>query len=66
LGGAPNAVEHPQKILDFVLSWAWTSSPITDSNRIFYPYHIFFILQQLSIKWSQAKDCGGNTKTMNH
>src|SRR5579871_3701701 len=29
LGGAPNAVEHPQKILVAVRSWACTSRPIT-------------------------------------
>jgi hypothetical protein len=34
LGGAPNSVEHPQNILDRVLSWAWTSSPMTGSNSI--------------------------------
>jgi hypothetical protein len=37
LGGAPNAVEQEQKILVFVFSWAWTSSPITASNPIDYP-----------------------------
>jgi hypothetical protein len=30
-GGAPNAVEHPQKILLAVSSWTCTSSPITGS-----------------------------------
>src|SRR5712671_1792375 len=32
LGGAPNAVEQPQKILLFVRSCAWTSSPMTGSQ----------------------------------
>src|SRR3954462_11071569 len=31
LAGAPNCVEHPQKILVRVSSWACTSSPITGS-----------------------------------
>ncbi len=31
LGGAPNAVEQPQKIFDLVRSWLCTSSPITAS-----------------------------------
>jgi hypothetical protein len=39
LGGAPNAVEHEQKILVFVFNWAWTSSPITASNSIGGPLH---------------------------
>jgi hypothetical protein len=38
LGGAPNAVEQEQKILVFVFSWAWTSSPITGSNSIGRPW----------------------------
>jgi hypothetical protein len=36
-GGAPKAVEQPQKILVLVLSWAWISSPMTVTNSIFYP-----------------------------
>src|SRR5712671_2309922 len=32
LGGAPNAVEQPQKILLLVRSCAWTSRPITGSQ----------------------------------
>lgn len=31
LGAAPNAVEHPQKILVLVESSTWTSSPMTVS-----------------------------------
>jgi hypothetical protein len=31
LGGAPNRVEQPQKILVAVSSWAWISSPMTAS-----------------------------------
>src|SRR5215468_485549 len=31
-GGAPNCVEHEQKIFVAVRSWMWTSSPITASN----------------------------------
>src|SRR3982751_2429608 len=31
-GGAPNAVEQPQKIFVLVRSWAWTSSPMTGSQ----------------------------------
>src|SRR5579885_2268247 len=33
LGGAPNFVEHEQKILVTVSSWTCTSSPITGSYR---------------------------------
>jgi hypothetical protein len=33
LGGAPNAVGQPQKILLAVSSWAWISSPITASKE---------------------------------
>src|SRR5690554_1373112 len=32
LGSAPKAVEAPEKILDAVFSWAWTSSPMTTSQ----------------------------------
>src|SRR5690606_9740908 len=32
LGSAPNAVLAPEKILLAVLSWAWTSSPMTTSQ----------------------------------
>src|SRR5689334_16311496 len=28
-GGAPNLLEHPQKIFVSVNSWTWTSSPMT-------------------------------------
>ena len=31
LGGAPNAAEQPQNIFDAVLSWQWTSMPMTAS-----------------------------------
>src|SRR5579864_7002755 len=31
LGAAPKPVGHPQKILVWVASWTWTSSPITGS-----------------------------------
>src|SRR3990172_6193788 len=31
-GGAPNAVLQPQKSLDRVRSWQWTSMPMTVSN----------------------------------
>jgi hypothetical protein len=34
LGSAPNAVDAPLKILDWVLSWTWISSPITVSQVI--------------------------------
>jgi hypothetical protein len=39
LGGAPKAVEQPQKIFVVVLSWACTSSPMTGSNsmRLLFP-----------------------------
>lgn len=33
LGGAPNAVSHPQKILVVVRSCAWISRPMTASSR---------------------------------
>jgi hypothetical protein len=36
LGGAPKAVEQPQKILVRVLSWAWTSSPMTGVNSMVF------------------------------
>jgi hypothetical protein len=32
LGAAPKAVLLPEKILDFVASWVWTSSPMTVSH----------------------------------
>src|SRR5690554_2048055 len=32
LGSAPKAVEAPEKILEAVVSWAWTSSPMTTSQ----------------------------------
>ena len=32
LGAAPKAVLLPEKIFDWVESWAWTSSPITTSH----------------------------------
>jgi hypothetical protein len=31
-GGAPNAVELPENILDAVVSWACVSSPMTTSQ----------------------------------
>jgi len=31
-GGAPNVVGQPQNILVRVVSWAWTSSPMTTSH----------------------------------
>src|ERR1043165_3106766 len=31
-GSSPKRVEHPQKIFDSVLSWAWTSSPMMVSQ----------------------------------
>jgi hypothetical protein len=31
-GSAPNAVLAPEKIFDFVVSCAWTSSPMTVSH----------------------------------
>ncbi len=32
LGSAPKPVEQPQKILDAVFSWMWTSRPMTGSQ----------------------------------
>src|SRR6185369_10435629 len=32
LGSEPKAVEQPQKILESVLSWTWTSRPMTGWN----------------------------------
>ncbi|ADO05437.1 hypothetical protein HPSAT_03495 [Helicobacter pylori Sat464] len=37
LGDSPKLVEQEQKILVLVLSWTWTSSPITASNGIICP-----------------------------
>jgi hypothetical protein len=34
LGAAPNAVDAPEKIFDFVESWACVSSPMTISHFI--------------------------------
>src|SRR5574338_360814 len=34
LGSAPKAVLAPEKILEAVLSWAWTSSPMTTSQGV--------------------------------
>ena len=42
LGGAPNWVEQPQKILVAVLSWACTSSPMTGSNVVMGSLILFF------------------------
>src|SRR5450631_2387227 len=36
LGAAPNLVEAPEKILDFVESWVCVSSPMTTSHSIIY------------------------------
>ena len=33
-GSSPKRVEHPQKIFDSVLSWAWTSSPMMVSQLL--------------------------------
>jgi hypothetical protein len=35
LGGAPTVTGQEQKILDFVSSWACTSSPMTGKTRVF-------------------------------
>src|SRR5690348_13225050 len=40
LGGAPNAVEAPEKIFDAVVSCAWVSRPMTISQVIARPDRI--------------------------
>ena len=41
LGSAPNAVEAPENSLDFELTWAWTSMPITISQSPVTPENTF-------------------------
>ena len=46
---SPKLVEQEQKILVFVLSWVWTSKPITTSN-IFLPLNLCkFLVRILAI-----------------
>jgi hypothetical protein len=40
-GSSPKRVEHPQKIFDSVLSWAWISSPMIVSQTL--------VIRQLSV-----------------
>jgi hypothetical protein len=47
LGSSPKAVEHPQKIFDFVRSWACTSRPMTGSYSIEVPF--FFVVYRLKL-----------------
>ncbi len=42
LGSAsPNTFAQEQNILLFVFSWTWISSPMTGTNSIEEPYHIY-------------------------
>jgi hypothetical protein len=49
LGGAPKRVEQEQKILVSVLSWAWTSSPMTGSNIITGEFLLCF--KRVAFQW---------------
>src|SRR5262245_45365534 len=42
LGSPPNAVEAPENSLERVLTWAWTSSPMTTSQSPVAPLMSFF------------------------
>src|SRR6184192_3078379 len=42
-GSSPKRVEHPQKIFDSVLSWAWTSSPMMVSQSLIVSSSVFRI-----------------------
>src|SRR6185369_6409444 len=50
LGGAPNAVLQPQKILDAVRSCAWISRPITASNAELGTYFLLVTSCFLSLR----------------
>src|SRR5215831_19345609 len=60
LGGAPNRVEHPQKILVCVRSWTCTSSPITGSyfSRTAAEIRVLVAMEELYGLTAVSKNAG--------
>src|SRR5205809_8047209 len=57
-GSDPKRVEHPQKIFDSVLSWAWTSSPMMVSQSLIVSSSVF----RVHYRQSKAKPETQNSK----
>src|ERR1700738_3130254 len=53
LGSPPNSVDAPENSLEFEVTWAWTSSPITISQSPVAPF-ISFALVALMLVHSRA------------